>query len=532
VNPVEALRLYPLRTERPPAWLAPWLDDDLQYGLAEPVVTIGPSSDPILEHADALAALALGLAGSASTWYVVQSDWTQSRDEIPIRAVPADGLTTLVARACRQPEQLVVLGCRPTSPPPTSVDQARPSAELVLLIPTGGSNAIIGAPDLMREAGHLGAHMGVDAVDPPSTVRLPRTQRHRPRGAVAVVGLAALIAFAVLAGHGSKPQPGAPITSRGAGPSGPGLLLPADTRFPGGRVGAGVSFDALTGAVTLFGGGRLDASSATELFPRDTWAWDVNGWRRVPTTTAPPGVSDAAFAYDQRTGSAILFGGSNGRGRTWQWNGLSWSRLHPRSPPPPDAFASAVYDPRRRAIVLTTVCCETALARSKAPLQAWQWRHDDWSLLRTRYAPRLARAPLTTYDLTRGELLLLTQGSTPVSNTTDQVTATSSLWALKDLEWRRLSTPRSPPYDPLRDRFGYDPASRRDVLFQGGDLPTWTWDGSTWHQLAAGGPLYSGAITANATVGRLLLFGGQVPADDLSSVWTFQHSRWQRLMGR
>jgi hypothetical protein len=373
-----------------------------------------------------------------------------------------------------------------------------------------------------------------DAVEAPPTVRSPRTRRDRPRvGVIAVVaGVAALIAFSLVAGHGSDPGPGAASGSTSARPPEPGLLLPDQTRFPGGRVGASAAYDALTGAVTLFGGGRLNGSSATDLFPRDTWSWDVNGWHRLQTASAPAGVLDAAFAYDQRTGSAILFGGINGQGHTWEWNGLSWRRLHPRSQPTPGAFASAVYDPRHRAVVLTTVCCETAPARTSAPLQTWEWRNGDWSLVRAGNAPRLSRAPLITYDIARGELLLLTQGSTPVSDTSDQLTATSVLWALDDAEWRKVSTPSSPPFDPLRDRFGYDPSSRRVVLFQGGELPTWTWDGSRWSQLPAGGPLYSGAITANATVGRLLLFGGQVPADDLSSVWILQRSKWTRLAGR
>ncbi len=336
------------------------------------------------------------------------------------------------------------------------------------------------------------------------------------------------------------PAPDAPAAARpSTAPASvaPGLFLPTSSRFPGGRTGPAVSFDRLTGTVTLFGGGRLGATSPNDLFPRDTWSWDVNGWRRIPTAVTPPGTSYPAFAYDESTGAAILFGGIpplGGSGSsTWQWNGLSWRELHPRDHPAPGVFAAAAYDPARRAVLLVTVCCQTAPAGTPSTLQTWEWRAGNWHRLPAPNAPTLTRAPLVIYDTARGELLLLTQGSSPVTNDTDQVTATSALWSFDGTSWRQLATPHSPPYDPIRDRLGYDPASRSVVLFQGGDLHTYLWNGTAWRPLAtAGGPLYPGALTVDATAGKVLLFGGQVPSDDLSAVWTLQAGRWKLLSGR
>ncbi len=311
------------------------------------------------------------------------------------------------------------------------------------------------------------------------------------------------------------------------------MVLPNTSgRSPGGRNGASIAYDPLTGSITLFGGGRLGRSASAQLFPRDTWSWDVNGWRRHATSTAPPALTDAAFAYDETTGSAILFGGIGARGATWRWNGLTWSRLAPRHHPPPNAFTSAAFDPRRGSIVLVAVCCQNSPAGSDALVQAWAWLGTDWTLLPGRSAPTVFRAPLITYDPSHGALLLLTQGLTPPSDTTDQITTTSSLWSFDGTTWRRLPTPTSPPFDPIRDRLGYDPASKRVVLFQGGDLPTWTWNGRTWRKRAASGPLFGSALVTDATADRILLFGGPVGSADFSTVWTFRSGYWTKATGR
>jgi hypothetical protein len=421
---------------------------------------------------------------------------------------------------------------------PATPRAALQTCTAILVCHDGWRDPVVGARGLRAAATRLGAHVDTDSVaasDLPGP-RGARDSRRRRRAALAAVAAAVVTGAAVFALTRPTSDPDAPAatsTQPAATSGAPGLFLPTRSRFPGGRTGAAVSFDRLTGTVTLFGGGRLGSTSPDDLFPRDTWSWDVNGWRRIQTAVTPPGTSYPAFAYDESTGAAVLFGGIPASDSTWEWNGLSWRELHPRDHPAAGVFAAAAYDPGRRAVLLITVCCQTAPAGTRSQVQTWEWRDGNWQLLPARDAPTLSRAPLITYDTARGELLLLTQGSSPVTHDTDQVTATSALWSFDGTGWRRLATPHSPPYDPIRDRLGYDPATRSVVLFQGGDLRTFVWNGTAWRALAAaGGPLYSGALAVDATAGRLLLFGGQVPSEDLSTVWSLEADRWKQLSGR
>lgn len=539
MNPIEGLSLVALRAATPPAWLAPWIRRDFTYGLVQTVVNVLDFAEPTIDDADALLSLIVGLSRADSRWYLVTARTDAAWADAEVVATSAAAGLDEVASARRGHGRIALVLTPPSGPAPRSLADALSDAELVLLVLDTWDAAVVGAPDVLSEASRIGAHVWPDTVDPPQIVGSTHTagRARAVRGrTIATVGgtVAAVVAGLVITWNRAPAQRRADTAS--AAPvrsAAPGLFLPSATRFPGGRIGASASFDPLTGSVTLFGGGRLGANSSNDVFPRDTWSWDVNGWRRRDTQpTAPPPVSDAAFAYDETTGSGILFGGIGGDGSTWRWNGLAWQQLKPAHHPAANVFASAVFDPRRGAVVLATLCCQTSQAGNGATLETWEWRDDDWVPLRGRDAPVLSRTPLIAYDLANGRLLLFTQGSTPASDTTDQITTTSALWSFDDTAWHRLETRLSPPYDPIRDRFGYDPASGQVALFQGGDLPTWTWRGSSWLAVPAGGPLYSGAMTADATVGRILLFGGQVASDDLSTVWTLESNRWKNISGR
>lgn len=528
--------MAPLRTGASPAWLVPWIRTDFAYCLVQPLLDIADSSEPTMNEGEALVSLATDIAGSAARWYVVsgRADSASPWEDTHIAPTYPAAAVADVAAARRGSTRISVVLTPVTGAPPASMADLLAAATLVMVVLDTWDAAVIGARDLLTEAGRIGAHVQLNLVDPPISMGRVNTRRHAWAARSRTIGItaAAVIAMIVFAEQQSSDlavESASPVPTRS---NQPGLLLPSATRFPGGRTGASASFDPLTGTVTLFGGGRLGGASRSDLFPRDTWTWDVNGWRRRDTTDAPPSASDAAFAYDEATGSALLFGGIGGDGSTWQWNGLKWQQLSPRRHPAPNVFASAVFDQRRGAVVLATVCCQTSQADTGAALATWEWRHFDWVRQRTRDAPVLFRAPLITYDVAHGALLLLTQGSTPATTNTDRITTSSTLWIQHGATWRRARTRTSPPYDPLRDRFGYDPAIGQAVLFQGGDLPTWTWDGTTWHDLPASGPSYSGAMTADATVGRILLFGGQVASDDLSAVWTLESGRWKKVSGR
>jgi hypothetical protein len=109
-----------------------------------------------------------------------------------------------------------------------------------------------------------------------------------------------------------------------------------------------MAYDGDHARVFLFGG-----SSRTTLLA-DSWTWDGAGWKRV-ATSGPSPRSDAAFAYDPMTRTALLFGGRDASGRalsdSWRWDGSSWRRLD-ASGPAARQGATLVYSPSRSCMLL------------------------------------------------------------------------------------------------------------------------------------------------------------------------------------
>jgi hypothetical protein len=532
-------------------WLAPWVRTDWDYVAVEGVFSL--DDDPDIARGpgpDELASLMTVAAGPASSWRVLVA-----AGEGLVPAPDAGAAAVSASEAAQMLRQDAHRGSRPrlalaTSGigAPVTYRQSAPlnweQAYAVAVSPPPFSRVVLGATGLRARLDEpswharpgrwstddfLSSHEG-DQTPPAHVERLLATRR--AKAAATVAGLA-VVASVVMTRterhlHDSAPAARAPAVGAAAG-----MLLPdAGTRTsPGGRENASMAFDSLTGDVLLFGGGRLGANATDLLFPRDTWTWNATGWHRLRTADAPPISSRSAFAFDRATGSAVLFGGIGDAGSTWLWNGFSWQRLAPSRHPPAGVFASAAFDSGLHAIVLVTVCCQDSDPDHRTRLQAWKWSAGNWILLAAPNPPLLNRAPLITYDDSNGQLLLLTDGTGPVRNDVDEVTGSSTLWRLNSAGWQVVTaTGQSPPFDPIRDRFAFDPASHEAVLFQGGDLPTWTWNGSRWKvQSRSGGPLYSSGLVTDTTSGRALLFGGSVPSQDTEEVWSWEAGRWRRI---
>ena len=107
----------------------------------------------------------------------------------------------------------------------------------------------------------------------------------------------------------------------------------------------------------LYGG--LDASDHTLA---DTWEFDGQAWRQVPTLDAPqtglsaePGLSEHALAFDHVSGKVLLFGGSDGvqdSGGTWAYDGQNWLQLAAAASPYPRHGHALVYDAQRQQLLL------------------------------------------------------------------------------------------------------------------------------------------------------------------------------------
>ena len=125
-------------------------------------------------------------------------------------------------------------------------------------------------------------------------------------------------------------------------------LLPGTA--PGARAGPALTYDYADHYVVLFGGYNSTASTTRN----DTWTFASGVWTPLTPLTSPPPRYDAAFDFDNQTGSAILFAGyttgydsvpASSLSDTWSFRSGQWVALAPSTAPPPRNEAGVAYVP-------------------------------------------------------------------------------------------------------------------------------------------------------------------------------------------
>src|SRR5205807_1878963 len=61
----------------------------------------------------------------------------------------------------------------------------------------------------------------------------------------------------------------------------------------------------------------------------DTWTWDGSTWTQITASPSPPARFGAVMAYDALSGAVVLFGGADDhsdRGDTWSFTGVGWTQ--------------------------------------------------------------------------------------------------------------------------------------------------------------------------------------------------------------
>ena len=246
----------------------------------------------------------------------------------------------------------------------------------------------------------------------------------------------------------------------------------------------------------------------------------------------------AAAAYDEATGTIVMFGGSDAAGvlgDTWTWDGQTWRLRHPAKSPPAREFGLMAFDPAKQRIVLFggAACAPPGPndplgcgSQNQATVLAdtWTWDGSTWSQLSPRHSPVVTDTRGleggAAADLHNGRLILVSRGSpTP----TDFHIET---WALDGGDWVRLY-PKHSPLAYLFSNPAYDAVSGALILQQSapphidygpGAVPppalhhsvTWSWDGSDWHDLGsvdATTPREYGTLISDGTKGAVLVSG-------------------------
>jgi hypothetical protein len=256
---------------------------------------------------------------------------------------------------------------------------------------------------------------------------------------------------------------------------------------PSPRAAAALAFDEATGTLILFGGGRSAGHGSTELLD-DTWMWDGTTWSQVPKSSPNPEARlSAEMVSDPERRVIVLHGGYGDRGfinDTWTWDSTGWRQMSPSQSPPFSALDNSGYQPMTWDSTDKIVLLFTTTGWLPSPEyeinQTWAWDGANWTQLPTAWAPsgHGAYPGAIAYDSARKSAVLF-------GHFADYTPAT---WTFDGKNW---SVPGAPPSAASSARTNGsgsssllfamvgDPARSNVLLFgQAGD--TWTWDGTTW----------------------------------------------------
>lgn len=102
------------------------------------------------------------------------------------------------------------------------------------------------------------------------------------------------------------------------------------------RAYAGLAFDQARNEMILFGGITNPYEAKPKIY-NDTWAWNGNSWRQIPTPVSPSSRYYHKMEYHPVLKSIILVGGRKGKrdegpgpeglfSDTWSWDGSTWTQ--------------------------------------------------------------------------------------------------------------------------------------------------------------------------------------------------------------
>lgn len=315
-------------------------------------------------------------------------------------------------------------------------------------------------------------------------------------------------------------------------------------------------WQASTGKVLLFGGGRSDANSydgtGISVSLGDTWEYDgtTQSWSQAKAAASPTARHNAALVWDSSRNVAVLFGGMQtditGAGGipkrdTWEWdpNAGTWTERTGSGAKPSERYGHAMAFDGVHAKMLVFGGSDMSSGGSLNDLWQWDPTTGAWAQLLTGAeangpSPRLFASMVA--DDSRGRIELLAGSTVYGGKGTGGFgggtvfyppgmygqAGSREVWELEPT--KPAFTDRSAALDVPSPRgnhaMAYNPATGKTYIFGGydtngqmlGDL--WQWDGKTWSMLWSGTSGDGPSARAEAAMAfdparkSLILYGG------------------------
>lgn len=314
----------------------------------------------------------------------------------------------------------------------------------------------------------------------------------------------------------------------------PNLPSSATPGTPLPRIDAAFAWDQKDGYLLMFGGMQGDPGDTVF---GDTWAWVGDRWMQLHPPTSPPARSGGALGYDPVGQRTVLYGGGGNfyfqridpqRNDTWAWDGTTWTPLFPAHLP------------------TAAVCCQvghiaydeatSTLWLTEGLLKMWAWSGSDWVLASpTARPPERLEFGLAYVASLQGVVAVCGYGGEGTPLPGESAASHDDTWLWKGGQWAELHPPSKPARGPCIAAF--DAGHSELVVFSLAGT-TWIFDGNTWVQQH---PLHSpptsqggSSMAYDLTSHRVVLFGGMVgcpcPITQpyLNQTWTWGGTDWSR----
>jgi hypothetical protein len=276
----------------------------------------------------------------------------------------------------------------------------------------------------------------------------------------------------------------------------------------------GFAFDSNADIAVLFGGASSLNFAAVN---GQTWTWNSAAWT-FADSTGMTARCDNAMAYDSVRNRVVSYGGYNGTylGDTWKRVGGAWTQITGATPPSPRADSFMAFDSQHGVMVLFGGQGSTGVIRR----DTWEFGDSTWTQRAANGPPPARWIHRMAYDSVRGVTVMF-GGAAPNSLLADT-------WEWDGTTWTENTTPG--PSARYGHAMAFDSANEVAVLFGGQSLQpfgqgvlgdTWTYDGTTWTQLAISGPSPRSFVKMvyDSARNRIVLFGGWNGTQMVDDTW-------------
>ncbi|MGI6394398.1 MAG: Kelch repeat-containing protein [bacterium] len=271
------------------------------------------------------------------------------------------------------------------------------------------------------------------------------------------------------------------------------------------RTGHAMVYDPVRKKIVLFGG-------IGDGYLQDTWLWDgeTKTWSGVTDINqSPEPRSGHRMAFDEQTGTVVLFGGygSESYENTWIWDGSKWTEKTPANHPSSRSGHSMAYDSVRKTVLLS--------GGFPGSDELWEWNGvtETWTPLTTVEGTPPRHYHAIVYDSSRNKTVLF--GGFAGAHLSDDTWE----WNGATASWSETALTGDKPSSRMRFDMVYDAMQKKVFLFGGKGSEyyddTWQYDGTTatWKNITPAGdnPLERNdhAMAYDSNTKKTLLFSGQ-----------------------